>query len=91
MGDRQGLSRAKRCDVQVAPSAQLQGIPSNARGLPGLLPSPTSASGTSGPRGRVLRKPGQPACPALGRLAQRPKCPDLLSTSSGTRCSHPRW
>lgn len=29
-------------------------------------------------RGRVLRKPGQPTGPTPGRLAQRPKRPDLL-------------
>ena len=71
MGERQGLSGAKRCDVQVAPGAQLQGIASNAQGLPGLLPSPTSASVSSGP-GRQVAEAQWGACPRGGCSGTRP-------------------
>nr|CAI9695528.1 unnamed protein product [Rangifer tarandus platyrhynchus] len=86
------------------PGAQLQGVVSNTQGLSGLLPRPTSASGTSGP-GRQVAEAQWGACPGGGCSENQASLPapprgawhsgrsalTCFSASSGAPCSHPHW
>lgn len=61
MGERQGLSGAKRCDVRVAPGAQLRASPAMLGAFRGCSPARPQPQALLGPGAGAQET--RPACP----------------------------